>query len=100
MNLFEKHGVGVNYLYETIGLTQTQKVKLNYNYQLKLDETRKLAFGAAFIFQDFRLNPEWIPPTSSSLWKHSLSTPPFTQSELLHYRVSVSNGFCEVQSGF
>ncbi|PHR35617.1 MAG: hypothetical protein COA38_01835 [Fluviicola sp.] len=65
MNLADKHGLGVNYVSETIGFTRSHRIKLNYNYQLKLDETRKLVFGTAFSFQDFDISPTWTPPTTS-----------------------------------
>lgn len=62
MNLADKHGVGINYVYETIGYTRSHRIKLNYNYQIKLDETRKLVFGTAFNFQDLGISPTWIAP--------------------------------------
>ena len=63
INLAEKHGIGMNYVYETIGFTRTNQVKLNYNYQLKLDEDRKLAFGTAVGLQNLSMSPEWLPPS-------------------------------------
>ncbi len=62
MNLAEKHGIGVNYVYETIGFNRTNQVKVNYNYQLKLDEDRKLAFGTAVGINRLSVSPSWIPP--------------------------------------
>jgi type IX secretion system PorP/SprF family membrane protein len=62
MNLAEKHGIGVNYLYETIGFSKVNQLKVNYNYQLKLDENKKLAFGTALNFQNLAMNPIWIFP--------------------------------------
>ncbi|MFK7784010.1 MAG: PorP/SprF family type IX secretion system membrane protein [Crocinitomicaceae bacterium] len=63
MNLADKHGIGINYVYETIGFTSKNEVKVNYNYQLKLDEDRKLALGTAVGFNRLSVSPFWIPPT-------------------------------------
>jgi len=64
MNLADKHGLGMNYRYETIGFSNVHEVKVNYNYQLKLDNNRKLALGTAVGFQNYRMNPEWVLPTT------------------------------------
>ena len=64
INLADKHGLGVNYMYETIGFTGKNQVKLNYNYQLKLDDHRKLVLGTAIDFQHIQVTNDWIPPTT------------------------------------
>lgn len=62
MNLADRHGVGVNYMYETIGFDRVNKVKVNYNYQLKLDEERKLVWGTAVGLHHVNVTAGWIPP--------------------------------------
>ncbi len=66
INLADKHGVGVNYLHDAIGFTRTNQVKINYNYQLKLKEDKKLVFGTAVSFQNNSISPEWNPPTTTN----------------------------------
>lgn len=72
-NLADRHGVGFNYLYETIGNSNIHLVKANYNYQLKLDEERKLALGTAITYQHLSWINEWNPPQSGN--DPSLPTP-------------------------
>lgn len=61
-NLADKHGLGVNYAFDETGFSKSHRVKLNYNYQLKLDETRKLVFGTALNIQNQRVTADWITP--------------------------------------
>ncbi len=62
--LADKHGLGLNYMYETIGFNRRNEVKVNYNYQLKLDEDRTLAVGTAIGFQHLQFVYEVNPPTT------------------------------------
>jgi type IX secretion system PorP/SprF family membrane protein len=66
INLAEKHGIGVNYLFDAIGFSRANQVKVNYNYQLKLDESRKLVFGTAACLNTISMSPSWVPPTTSN----------------------------------
>ena len=65
MNLADKHGLGSNYVYETIGFSRINRAKVNYNYQLKFKEDRKLVFGTALSFNHIQWVHEWITPTST-----------------------------------
>ncbi len=62
MNLADKHGIGINYVYDAIGFNTQNRVKVNYNYQLKLDEDRKLALGTAVGIDKLGISPSWISP--------------------------------------
>lgn len=62
--LSEHHGLGINYIYETIGFTDAQYLHLNYNYQIKIDEDRKIALGISPGFYNLRFNGTWIPPST------------------------------------
>ena len=43
--LGKHHGVGINYTYETIGYSKGRYLHLNYNYQFKIDDDRKISLG-------------------------------------------------------
>lgn len=58
-NINEKHGLGLNYVYESIGTSRTNRIKLNYNYQFELKEGRKLAIGTALSFRRIGWIPDW-----------------------------------------
>lgn len=54
-----KHGLGLNYVNESIGFSEANRIKLNYNYQFQLKEDRKLVIGAAAGFYRIGLAAEW-----------------------------------------
>lgn len=86
MNLADKHGIGVNYTYETIGFTQTNGVKVNYNYQLNLGNDRKLALGTAVSLLHMSINPSWIPPATSN----DPSLPTGFSDNIFHFDLGVA----------
>lgn len=65
MNVADRHGVGINYMYGTIGFTRINQVKVNYNYQVKLGEDRTLVVGTAIGYQHLEFTDAWIPPTNA-----------------------------------
>lgn len=67
-NIFEKHGVGVNYSYQTVGSFRAHRTKLNYNYQLKLANDQKLVFGVAPSFVNYSWAPLWTFGKSQYPW--------------------------------
>ena len=40
-------GIGLNYYYDAIGLITTNKININYSYQLRFNKNRILNFGIA-----------------------------------------------------
>lgn len=64
-NLNQTHGLGVNYVYETIGFSKINRAKANYNYQLKLNEEHKLVLGTAVSFTHSSWQYDWISPNST-----------------------------------
>lgn len=61
-----KSGIGINYMYETIGAMKQNRFDLNYNYQLDLGDEKKLSFGlSAGITQlGFNANSSILPSVS------------------------------------
>ena len=53
-NLSEKHGIGANYVHEARGFSRMHRVKVNYNYQLKLKTGGKLVLGTALAYNNYR----------------------------------------------
>ena len=47
-------GIGLNYYYDVIGLITSNKININYSYQLRFDKNRMLNFGIAGGF--YRMN--------------------------------------------
>jgi len=60
------HGFGGHYTYETIGNMKSQYFHLNYNYQIKLDPSRKVSIGISPGFSHITYTDNWIPPTTTS----------------------------------
>lgn len=58
-------GIGINYLHDKIGFSQSSTIKMNYSYQLKFENERILSFGLAAGVMFYELKPEWNPPTSN-----------------------------------
>jgi type IX secretion system PorP/SprF family membrane protein len=63
MLLGDNHGVGINYLLDEIGITTNQTLNLNYNYQIRIDDTKCISIGVATGFFINKIEPEWVPPT-------------------------------------
>jgi type IX secretion system PorP/SprF family membrane protein len=61
--LGENHGVGINYIHEKIGFTQGQILNLNYNYQIRIDDTKRISIGVATGVSIINIDPEWITPS-------------------------------------
>lgn len=62
INLKGKHGLGLNYVNEQFGFFQVNRIKLNYNYQFKLKEGRRLSVGTSLGFSRFTMSPNWNCP--------------------------------------
>lgn len=66
MKLDKIHGgIGVNYLHDKIGFSQSSTIKMNYSYQLKFENERILSFGLAAGVMFYEFKPKWISPTAS-----------------------------------
>lgn len=66
MKLDKIHGgIGVNYLHDKIGFSETNTIKLNYSYHILFRNEGILALGLAAGIQQFKFKPTWIPPTTT-----------------------------------
>ncbi len=55
-------GLGVNYEYDNIGFSTTNKINLNYAYHHSISETKTLSIGTSLGLNIFEFKPSWIPP--------------------------------------
>lgn len=58
-------GIGVNYMHNKIGFSETNKVKLGYAYHLEFKNEGILSLGIAGGIQHMKYSPSWVPPTTS-----------------------------------
>ena len=56
-------GLGINYEYDNIGFSTTNKINLNYAYHHSISETKKLSIGTSIGLNIFEFKPSWIPPS-------------------------------------
>lgn len=61
-----KSGIGINYMYETIGELKQHRFDLNYSYHVDLGNEKKLAFGASVGFRELSFIPNYITELSPS----------------------------------
>lgn len=80
-NFAEKHGLGVNYMHRSVNNYNEHSAKLNYNYQLTLKNSDKLAFGIAPNFKHLSYFPVWQFGKSQSVW---ITPPP-----AIHFNVDL-----------
>lgn len=60
----DKHGVGVTYMNEYIGISQFNNADINYNYQLKFKNDHRLSLGVTVGLINSRFDfSQWITPT-------------------------------------
>jgi type IX secretion system PorP/SprF family membrane protein len=55
-------GIGVNYEYDNIGFSTTNKINLNYAYHHSISETKTLSIGTSLGLNVFEFEPSWTPP--------------------------------------
>jgi type IX secretion system PorP/SprF family membrane protein len=58
-------GIGVNYLHDDIGFSESSTIKLNYAYHLKFEKERILSFGITAGITNYKLSGLWLPPTTT-----------------------------------
>lgn len=57
-------GIGINYLHETIGFSEYNRVKLNYAFHLAEFQGGQLSIGLSAGINNLKITPTWTPPTT------------------------------------
>ena len=57
-------GIGINYLHETIGFSEYNRVKLNYAYHLVEFQGGQLSIGLSAGINNLKITPKWTPPST------------------------------------
>lgn len=58
-------GIGINYLHDEIGFSESNTLKLNFAYQIKFENDRILSFGLAAGLMNYKTEAFWVPPTTT-----------------------------------
>jgi type IX secretion system PorP/SprF family membrane protein len=56
-------GIGINYMHETIGFNEHNRIKLNYAFHLAEIKGGMLSFGASVGVNNLKISPTWVPPS-------------------------------------
>ena len=67
-------GLGVNYEYNNIGFSTTNKINLNYAYHHSISDTKTLSLGASLGLNVFEFKPTWISATQNLYYDPTLPT--------------------------
>ena len=65
-------GLGVNYEYDNIGFSTTNKINLNYAYHHSISDTKILSLGASLGLNIFEQKPTWITATQNIYYNSTL----------------------------
>lgn len=57
-------GIGINYMHETIGFSEINRIKLNYAFHLAEFQGGQLSIGLSAGINNLKVTPTWSPPTT------------------------------------